>query len=846
MMTIWVFFLLFVFQIYGQNCNVSTHVFEITSTYSNQVDQLFYAFMIYPNCDKELNNLSISFNFENFTSLGDVYDNNNNDNNNRYLTWYTNCNLDSSSNNNNSQNNNCTLNYTNNAAILLVFSYNNLNSSEAPSVESVTDDMALHYFTISITNYNGVTEEEHNPIGYTFDKDIYIDPFFYSSIVAITYEVYVPEFNQRMIPDNFYTSYFTCYKHETCAQPCSHSRCLYGFCTNNVSHHVYVSDNVICREANGLCDLPEYCTGNTSSCPNDNVKNAFQICRESSGDCDPEEVCDGISKICPSDVFEEAGVVCRQATGVCEIDGICDGNSPFCPTDVMYHDLFTKLEPCRDSTGICDSPEYCNGMTSDCPPDDFYTSVTLCRSKTGDCDLEERCNGSSSNCPLDLVAPSTTICRSANGECDLSEYCTGTTKNCVVDSYKPEGTICRAALRSTIDNSTCDLEETCTGTGPQCPDDEFLPQGTMCRNKMSNTCDIEEKCTGTTATCPPDLHRGFIYAYQCLNNLYLCGVDNIVVDLNIPFVVSNRNSFHIANLSFVDIQYVHYLVWPNCAVECYSQNFAPTCFHTINTIKIIELACLEGDTTYIPLNHDSHSNFYFSNLMKTEAHKDGDVDNGNDDDNDEDANNNDNNNNNNKNHNSNNRELNNHESSYTLGQTTQLNHLKEAILRRKHLSSPKSTSTTTVESMVNNNNNNNNNEMISKDHNKFLTVEIKPQHPSHQIDHTLNNRHRHQHHHHHKRHVDGITMSSSSVAWEFIAIRTLQVFPNNNMNNNNITTCPTWIEKNWINISDYTKINATNPNNAAQIKTNNSEKKTFLFSLFLYVLIVATFNIYDN
>ena len=64
-------------------------------------------------------------------------------------------------------------------------------------------------------------------------------------------------------------------------------------------------DMLICRDAVGGCDLPEYCDGE-GACPADVYAEAGTVCRKALNTCDPVEECNGLIT-CPADVtFDDA------------------------------------------------------------------------------------------------------------------------------------------------------------------------------------------------------------------------------------------------------------------------------------------------------------------------------------------------------------------------------------------------------------------------------------------------------------------------------------------------------------------------------------------------------------
>lgn len=741
-------------------CGIDTRLFELTSNTTEQSNQIYYSFMIYPNCDITFKNSIITITFSNLSSLGEVYGNepvpNNPENRtNPYVTWYKNCNPSNPSDSNSESV--CILNNSDVAGILVVISYDNFHLLSAPTLQDFVDDLALHYITIEIEN------QDPNDEPYTLSEDVYLDTTLYTPLVSMVYDEVVPEMNDHRIPDDFYTSYLNCSNHSQCHTPCSKNVCFSGYCSQNSTQRVYLSNTVICRPANGSCDVEEKCTGNATECPTDGVKNEFQICRESEGDCDPEELCDGSSKDCPNNLLETSGTICRTASGICEMEGVCDGVSPSCPS-VTYYDFFTRMDPCRESTGICDNPEYCDGTQADCPNDDYADTFTICRNTIGACDLTEYCSGLSPLCSNNTLASSDTVCRAAAGACDVAENCTGHSAFCPVDLYKSNNVVCRPVNRSSVDNTTCDVEEKCTGTGPQCPQDGFLSSGTVCRPKISNTCDIDERCTGTSSHCPPNLNRGFIYMYQCRHNLYVCGVRNIVIELKIPFVVSNRNNFRFLNRSFTEVRNVYYLEWPTCMIQCYEES--ELCSHNDQTatVHIIEASCLDGDTNFAQLPPPSALSAPHSMRLTKE---DG---------------------------------LNNEKQTmdYTTTQTTQLSHLKEAIIRRKN---HKNTAA---------HNHANEKAKVPTSHSHVNVKEI----PNH-------------HTHSQKRAI-------VSATWNFLALRTITTTTHTNE-----THCPLWLENEWINPVYYNVTDDSSLSNNIGQQTSSSNNVIYSLLVVLGTLCVV-------
>jgi hypothetical protein len=79
-----------------------------------------------------------------------------------------------------------------------------------------------------------------------------------------------------------------------------------GSCVNEVE-----PIDVVCRESAGECDVPETCDGD-GSCPEDVLELSTTECHPSTDEdvCDPPEYCTGLSAFCPDDEFTEDGGPC--------------------------------------------------------------------------------------------------------------------------------------------------------------------------------------------------------------------------------------------------------------------------------------------------------------------------------------------------------------------------------------------------------------------------------------------------------------------------------------------------------------------------------------------------------
>lgn len=202
------------------------------------------------------------------------------------------------------------------------------------------------------------------------------------------------------------------------AEECESTGGVFDACCN-ANTCQFASVATVCRAADGLCDAEETCTGNSATCPADEVLASNTECRSTAGACDVAEVCDGLTKECPADVLASANTECRGSAGACDVVEVCDGNSATCPADQL---LVSGVE-CRGSAGGCDVVEACDGNSATCPADQLVAAGVECRSAVGTCDAAESCTGESGNCPADLPAPNGTACADGN-VCTLGDACT--------------------------------------------------------------------------------------------------------------------------------------------------------------------------------------------------------------------------------------------------------------------------------------------------------------------------------------------------------------------------------------------------------------------------------------
>ncbi|OQR95940.1 hypothetical protein THRCLA_22045 [Thraustotheca clavata] len=281
----------------------------------------------------------------------------------------------------------------------------------------------------------------------------------------------------------------------------------------------------VCRPLTGDCDVAEYCTGSSGSCPLDRFASTMTQCKGTSngGACDGQDMCDGNGNCV--DKYLPSSTVCRAAKNECDVAETCTGNSSKCPADAFAAltkyctgtcngnpcdgqdlcdgkgnciDIYLPSSTiCRVSKGQCDVAEVCSGTSGFCPTNSFATDKTKCSgtSNNNPCDGQDLCDGKG-NC-VDMYLPSPTVCRASKGQCDVDEFCTGTSGFCPVDSFASSTTHCTG----TCNGNPCDGVDLCDGEG-NCVD-KYLSSSTVCRPSKGQ-CDIAETCTGTSGLCPAD------------------------------------------------------------------------------------------------------------------------------------------------------------------------------------------------------------------------------------------------------------------------------------------------------------------------------------------------------
>lgn len=234
---------------------------------------------------------------------------------------------------------------------------------------------------------------------------------------------------------------------EQCDPKAANSGCCTGACT-------FEASTTQCRDAAGVCDVSESCTGTSAACPGNSFASPTTECRAPAGTCDVAELCTGESTTCPNNLVLASGTLCRASGGLCDVPEVCSGESALCPGN----SLVASGVSCRAAAGVCDVAEVCSGESAVCPANQFAGAATQCRASAGLCDTAETCSGTSAACPADALAAAGELCRFAANDCDVAEVCTGTAVGCPADSLASAGTSCS-------DGDVCTQADVCNGVG---------------------------------------------------------------------------------------------------------------------------------------------------------------------------------------------------------------------------------------------------------------------------------------------------------------------------------------------------------------------------------------------
>lgn len=239
-----------------------------------------------------------------------------------------------------------------------------------------------------------------------------------------------------------------------------------------------VEEDVLCRPAQGACDKPEFCDGQSTSCPTNEFLRDV-VCRPVKPGtlCDIEEKCDGTSATCPADQFAGSEKLCRAASDLCDKPTTCDATTADCPASQPHE--FGHV--CRESTDACDTAETCDGVSLTCPPDEVAVDGTTC-DDADECTITSVCSFvERTNATLCLGERSTCNCV-VDADCDDENDCTSDTcvdRECKHE-FKAPGDRCNDGDVCTIADK-CDEGGRCVGRGFCENDSECIRPAAFCR-----------------------------------------------------------------------------------------------------------------------------------------------------------------------------------------------------------------------------------------------------------------------------------------------------------------------------------------------------------------------------
>jgi cysteine-rich repeat protein len=183
-------------------------------------------------------------------------------------------------------------------------------------------------------------------------------------------------------------------------------QCDGGACCSNEC--TYFSNSTLCRSTSGVCDVAEYCTGSSATCPSDLNANAGVSCRAATNECDEAELCTGSAKLCPADSYKANGTSCQSGAGTC-IDNVCVPHSSSSSASEDSSDA-PEEELCGNDT--IDAGEECDGA-------DFNAAADECSElgfDSGNLSCSDECTLDVSECEIDC----------GNGVLDEGEECDAT------------------------------------------------------------------------------------------------------------------------------------------------------------------------------------------------------------------------------------------------------------------------------------------------------------------------------------------------------------------------------------------------------------------------------------
>ncbi|WP_245767251.1 choice-of-anchor A family protein [Stigmatella erecta] len=260
------------------------------------------------------------------------------------------------------------------------------------------------------------------------------------------------------------------------------------------------------------------------------LKPATTVCRASAGECDVAEYCTGTSASCPVDGFQGAGTACSSDDNVCTRD-VCNGagscGHPALPSGTSCGTGYGEWGSCGGFSDFCDTTgtqsrtvtaSTCG--TGTCGPSSTTLETQACTRGAPDTACAPPSYGAWSACSYsDTCAQTGTQQRTvkryeyncATGRCQESTVIE--TQACTRNT---SGVQCRAG-------GVCDAAESCSNG--VCPADAKMPAGAWCDDGNTGTtgdrCDGAGVCTG----CGDGVRNGS----------EVCDDGNIVTETSCPY-----------------------------------------------------------------------------------------------------------------------------------------------------------------------------------------------------------------------------------------------------------------------------------------------------------------------
>jgi hypothetical protein len=217
-----------------------------------------------------------------------------------------------------------------------------------------------------------------------------------------------------------------------------------------------LSADVECES--GECCIVELPVGvgmnlDTGSCGG-TVPSNETICRNSTGPCELDTYYNGINCACPPIPYLPDTTICSPSSGICQTNATCTGNNATCPPN----EFRTNTTECLPEMG-CNEAAFCPGDDVDCPSPELFPNGTVCNAGE-DCQAPSVCEGEPT-CPVGQLEPAGTPCGSLTTLpyfCSLQGECNGISPECQGGGPKPAGTPCIA------DGDPCHISE-CNAEG---------------------------------------------------------------------------------------------------------------------------------------------------------------------------------------------------------------------------------------------------------------------------------------------------------------------------------------------------------------------------------------------